>query len=90
MKQHSQQDLKLVARGEWKYLGDQYFDLGNTIKQNAYHLFNARVGVTAKCFDAFFWANNIGNKRYIDYAYNFGASHLGNPSIYGVSLRAKF
>ncbi|RZA03446.1 MAG: TonB-dependent receptor [Sphingobacteriaceae bacterium] len=84
------QDFKLVGRGEWKYLGDQYFDLGNTIKQNAYHLFNARVGVTSKCFDVFLWANNIFNKRYIDYAYNFGASHLGNPAIYGVSLRAKF
>lgn len=84
------QDFKLVSRGEWKYLGDQYFDLDNAIKQNAYHLFNARVGVTSKCFDVFFWANNIFNKRYIDYAYNFGASHLGNPAIYGVSLSTKF
>ena len=84
------QDFKLVGRGEWKYLGDQYFDLDNSIKQNAYHLFNARVGVTSKCVDVFLWANNIFNKRYIDYAYNFGASHLGNPAIYGVSLRAKF
>ncbi len=84
------QDFKLVGRGEWKYLGDQYFDLGNTIKQNAYHLFNARAGVTSKCFDVYLWANNIFNKRYIAYAYNFGAAHLGNPAIYGVSLSAKF
>lgn len=84
------QDFKLVGRGEWKYLGDQYFDLANTIKQNAYHLFNARAGVTSKCFDLYLWANNIFNKRYIAYAYNFGAAHLGNPAIYGVSLSAKF
>lgn len=84
------QDFKLVGRGEWKYLGDQYFDLNNTIKQNAYHLFNARAGVTSKCFDIYLWANNIFNKKYIAYAYNFGATHLGNPAIYGVSLSAKF
>ncbi len=83
-------NVNLVARGEWRYLGDQYFDLANTIKQNAYHLFNARVDVSTTHFDAFLWANNIFDKHYIDYAYDFGASHLGNPAIYGVSLSAKF
>ncbi|MDB5112262.1 MAG: hypothetical protein JWR67_3376, partial [Mucilaginibacter sp.] len=81
---------KLIARGEWKYLGDQYFDLANTIEQKAYSLFNARLGVSTKRFDVFLWASNIANKKYIDYAYDFGAAHLGNPKTYGVSLRTNF
>ncbi len=83
-------NAKLVARGEWRYLGDQYFDLANNIKQTAYSLLNARIGVTTTNYDVFLWGSNLTNKRYIDYAYDFGASHLGNPVTYGVSLRAKF
>ncbi|MDR6942657.1 TonB-dependent receptor [Mucilaginibacter pocheonensis] len=84
------QRVKLVARGEWRYLGNQYFDLANKIEQKAYSKFNARIGVDTKSFSLFFWESNIGNKKYIDYAYDFGASHLGNPRTYGVSLSTNF
>jgi len=83
-------DLKLIGRGEWHYLGDQYFDLANQIEQKAYHLFNVRLGVSTKRFDVFLWDNNLFNKHYIDYAYDFGASHLGNPQVYGVTFRTRF
>jgi iron complex outermembrane receptor protein len=86
----AQQKTKLVVRGEWRYLGDQYFDLANTIEQKGYSIFNARVGVSTKRLDVFLWGSNIFNKHYIDYAYDFGATHLGNPQIYGVSLRTNF
>ncbi|WP_431200936.1 TonB-dependent receptor domain-containing protein [Mucilaginibacter sp. P25] len=81
---------KLIARGEWRYLGDQYFDLANQIKQKGYNKFNARVGVSTKRFGLFFWESNIADKKYIDYAYDFGATHLGNPRTYGVSLNTTF
>jgi iron complex outermembrane receptor protein len=81
---------KLIARGEWKYLGKQYFDLANNIEQKAYSTFNARVGVSTKELDIFVWGSNLGNKHYIDYAYDFGASHLGNPRMYGVTVRTNF
>ncbi|RWY50874.1 TonB-dependent receptor [Mucilaginibacter gilvus] len=81
---------KLVARGEWKYLGKQYFDLANNIEQKAYSTFNARLGVTTKRLDVFVWGTNLSNKNYIDYAYDFGASHLGNPRMYGVTVRTNF
>ncbi|MDP9080604.1 MAG: TonB-dependent receptor [Bacteroidota bacterium] len=83
-------DVQLVARGEWKYLGNQYFDLANQIEQKAYNLFNARIGVSTKHFDVFLWGKNLADKKYIDYAYDFGASHLGNPRTYGISLRTNF
>jgi iron complex outermembrane receptor protein len=83
-------NVQLIARGEWRYLGNEYFDLANQIEQKAYSLFNARIGVSTKRFDVFLWGSNLANKTYIDYAYDFGASHLGNPRTYGISLRTNF
>ena len=82
--------IKLVARGEWLYLGKEYFDVANTISQNSFSLFNARVGISSKHIDIFFWARNIFDKKYISYAFDFGAVHLGDPKTYGISIAAKF
>jgi len=71
-------------------LGTQFFDLANTIKQSSYHLLNTRAGLTAKNFEIVFWMRNITDKKYIGYAYDFGAIHLGNPRTYGVTLTGKF
>lgn len=84
------QHVKLIVRGESVYTGNQYFDLANQIEEKAYNLFNARLGAATKNFSLFLWARNIGDKKYIDYAYDFGASHLGNPRTYGATLRANF
>jgi len=84
------QNLKLIARGEWRYLGKQYFDLANQLEQEAYSLFNARIGLSTPRFDLFLWGSNLANKRYVAYAYNFGAARLGNPATYGISVRANF
>ncbi len=82
--------IRLIAHGEWRYLGDQYFDLANTIEQKGYSTFNARLGVSTKKVDVFLWGSNLLNKRYIDYAYDFGAAHLGNPRTYGISIKTIF
>jgi iron complex outermembrane receptor protein len=82
--------VKLTARGEWMLLGDQYFDLPNTIKQDSYSLFNVRAGAAYDRFELMFWGRNLGDQHYIAYAYNFGATHLGDPRTYGVTFRANF
>ncbi|OKS85046.1 TonB-dependent receptor [Mucilaginibacter polytrichastri] len=84
------QMARLIARAEWRYLGDQYFDLANQIEQKAYSKFNGRIGLETKNFSLFLWESNIANKKVIDYAYDFGASHLANPRTYGVSLSTNF
>jgi len=84
------QSLKLLVRGEALYLGDQYFDLANNIKQKAYSLFNARAGVMGKNFEVTFWMRNITDKKYISYAYDFGGTHLGDPQNMGFTLRGMF
>ena len=84
------QKLKVVVRGEAMSIGDQYFDLANTIKQEAYHLFNARAGFAGTNFEVMFWMRNITDTRYISYAYDFGGTHLGDPKNFGVTLRGMF
>lgn len=81
--------VRLIAGGTWQYVGDQYFDLKNEIEQKGYNLFSARAGVSTRHFDAFLWGHNIFDKTYIDYAYDFKATHLGNPGTFGVSVMAR-
>ncbi len=87
---NKQKTVKLLARGEWQYLGLTYFDLANTISQGSYSLLNAKFGVTTKYVDVLLWGRNLTKVTYISYAYDFGAVHLGNPQTYGVTVRARF
>lgn len=82
--------IKLIGRGEWAATGKQYFDLENQLEQKAYSLFNAKFGISSKKLDFFVWGRNLGNKVYADYAYDFGATHLGTPRTYGLSVSTKF
>ena len=86
----TRKQLKLVLRGEWMHLGEQYFDLSNNISQDAYSLLNVRVGISARFGELMFWGRNLADTRYIAYAYDFGAIHIGNPVTYGVTMRARF
>ncbi|MGY3055420.1 iron complex outermembrane receptor protein [Pedobacter sp. UYEF25] len=83
-------NLSLVARSEWFYIGSQFFDLANQIEQKGYSLLNAKVGVSNKNYEIYLWGRNLNNKTYIDYAYDFGAAHLGNPRTFGMSVKTKF
>ncbi|MGI4020929.1 MAG: TonB-dependent receptor [Janthinobacterium lividum] len=81
---------QFFVQGEWHYIGDQFFDLANTIEQKPYHLFNGTIGVSIKKTRISLWERNFSGKKYIDYAYSFGAAHLGEPRTFGVSLNQKF
>jgi len=83
-------NTQLFAGGQWMYLGKQYFDLANTIQQNPYSIFNARFGVNLKKFSIILWGRNLADKKYILYAYDFGAVHLGDPKTYGATVAVKF
>ncbi|MBT1686215.1 TonB-dependent receptor [Dawidia soli] len=84
------QDLSLVVRGEALSVGEQYFDLANNIRQADYILYNTRAGVTARTFEVMFWGRNLSDETYISYAYDFGATRLGDPRNWGVTLRKSF
>jgi TonB dependent receptor. len=80
---------KFFVRGEWKYLGKQYFDLANTIVQSPYSIFNGQLGLTIKNISIIFWGRNLNDKNYIQYGYDFGAVHLGNPKTLGTTISIK-
>ncbi len=81
---------KWLFRGELQSFGKQFFNLENTFSQDAFSLVNLKVGVTHRNMEITCWAQNIFDATYIDYAYNFGASHLGNPATYGGGLTVRF
>jgi iron complex outermembrane receptor protein len=81
---------RALVRGEWKHTGTTWFDLNNTIRQSPYDLYNVRCGVEDGQLELMFWGRNIGNKKFISYAYDFGAFHLGDPATYGVTLAVRF
>jgi iron complex outermembrane recepter protein len=82
--------ISLFIRGEWYYFGKQYFDLANQLEQTSYQLLNASAGVTFSVFTISAWLHNITGTKYIAYAYDFGASRLGDPYVYGVSMKFRF
>jgi iron complex outermembrane receptor protein len=82
--------MKLAVRGEWAYLGTTYFDLNNAIRQSPYDLFNAGIALTVKHLELSVWGRNLSGEKYISYAYDFGAAHLGDPRTYGVTIKTMF
>ncbi len=77
---------ELMFRLEYNHTGKQYFDLANTIEQKAYGLVNFRSSIRTKHFDVSVWGRNLTGTKYINYAYDFGAAHLGNPRMIGIGL----
>jgi iron complex outermembrane receptor protein len=76
----------IFLRPEYKSTGKTYFDLDNTIAQSAYGLLQLTAGIHCGPYRVHLWAKNLLNKKYISYAYDFGAVHLGAPLNFGISL----
>ena len=83
-------NLKGFIRTEWKYTGTTYFDLSNNIKQSPYNLINASTGIQINDISFKIWTRNLTNQRYISYAYDFGAVHLGDPATSGLTISVRF
>jgi iron complex outermembrane receptor protein len=77
----------LLVRGEWLYLGEQYFDLANNIRQSPYQTLNAKAGFYSRRCELYFWTRNLTNRHYINYAYDFGAVHIAPPATFGATYR---
>jgi iron complex outermembrane recepter protein len=76
----------IMARLEYNRVGKQYFDFKNDISQAAYGLLNIKIAYSLKQWELSAWGRNLGGVKYIDYAYDFGAAHLGEPQTWGVGL----
>lgn len=87
-------NLKTVFRGELRNMGDQYTDIQNQIKQDAYTLLNSRVSLVYDQYSLSFWIQNLTNERYLAYGNpdsSFGRqSRIAQPKTYGITLSIKF
>ena len=81
--------IKITFRGEWKYIGQQFFDLANTVSQPSYNLLHSSIGISVPGWSLKFWGRNLANKNYVSYGYDFGAVRLGDPKTYGITLGVK-
>jgi iron complex outermembrane receptor protein len=79
----------MIARAEWIHTGNIWFDLSNSIRQSAYSVLNARFGWMGKKAEIYCWGRNLSGKKFIAYAYDFGAIHLGDPRTFGITLVGK-
>ncbi|MFM6944496.1 MAG: TonB-dependent receptor, partial [Bacteroidota bacterium] len=86
--------LKAIFRGELRNIGDQFTDIQNQIKQDAYTLLNSRVSLVYGQYSISFWIQNITNERYLAYGNpdsSFGRqSRIAQPKTYGLTLNLKF
>jgi iron complex outermembrane receptor protein len=80
----------LNIRGEYNHIGKQYFDFANNIVQKGYGLVNFRISYRTEHIDISFWGRNLSGVKYIDYAYDFGAAHLGDPRTIGIGVGYRF
>ncbi len=91
--------FSVLGRLEYRSLGDHYTDVENNLKVDAYHTFNARLGISYDNFDLAFWINNLADERFIAYGSPSTIDALAPgdfrvitsaPRTYGTTLTAKF
>ncbi|MFG6100362.1 TonB-dependent siderophore receptor [Leptolyngbyaceae cyanobacterium CCMR0082] len=84
----------LFGRLELQGLGTTFFDDANTIKQEPYAIFNARLGYEFDNTGIYLFGNNIFDQEYINQAFAFPPfgtlASYGMPANYGVQVRTQF
>ncbi|MFY0594208.1 hypothetical protein [Roseivirga sp.] len=53
-----------ILKGELRSIGEFYTDIQNSIRQPAYTLVNARLGISNNKFTLHFWVQNITDEAY--------------------------
>lgn len=82
-----------MARLDWRYLGDTWFDVGNTVRQEAYALLDAKIGYERGDFGVYMFARNLLDEEYHTHTYLFQgapAATPGVPRMLGIEVRARF
>lgn len=74
-------------------VGDAYFDLSNSKKQEAYELVGLRLGYEAELWAVQVWAKNLLDREYASRAIPSGANYIGragDPRTFGLTVSARF
>ncbi|KZN33815.1 hypothetical protein N474_16430 [Pseudoalteromonas luteoviolacea CPMOR-2] len=86
-------DYTLFTQLENIYMGEHYFDAGNQMKQSAFHLLNAKVGLETENWYAHLWVKNALDEYYSKVEFNFGfgvTAEAGNPRTIGLTVGTNF
>ncbi|MCG6203131.1 TonB-dependent receptor [Rhodopseudomonas sp. HC1] len=86
-------DLQGAAEVAYQFRSGFYFDVANTLRQPAYGLLNARIGVENERYAAHLWGLNLADQRYRVSATDFGLGSLiavGTPLTVGATFKIKF
>ncbi|WP_083863754.1 TonB-dependent receptor [Desulfobacula toluolica] len=77
------------VRGEMEGLGRTYYDEANTIKQDAFQLYHAKIGYEASNWDVYLYCNNLLDKEYFS-SMSFGRFSVAEPRTFGVFASVRF
>jgi iron complex outermembrane receptor protein len=82
---------ELAIRGDWRLIGEQFFDLRNSIRQGTYSLFGAQASVAFDPVTITVWGKNLAHEQYIVYGSGFGGAPvlLGEPRTIGITLSTR-
>lgn len=81
------------TRLDWRWVGETWWDEGNTVRQEAYSLLDARIGYERGRFGVYLFGRNLFDTEYYTHTYLFQgalAATPGVPQFFGVELRTKF
>lgn len=91
-------DYDFMARVDWNYRSEVFFEPQNSerLSGSGRGLVNARVGLLADDWEIFFWANNLLDKTYVNFADDRSAIFVnttvayGAPRTFGLTYRYKY
>lgn len=81
------------VKSDLRYMGERYYNIDNTAKEGSYTIVNASLAYTKNNWEFKLFANNIFDKRYVDfmiYTPTNNYYHFGNPAMFGLKASASF
>lgn len=84
----------LLTRWDYERVGAHYFDPENLLRQGAYHLVNARIGLEFGKMSASLFAQNLFNRKYRSYGFTDSFGHdvgmVGQRRLIGATMKVAF
>lgn len=86
-------DSGLFCRAGMQGYGQNYFNEANTVSQNAYQIYNAKIGYEGSNWDVYVYGKNLFDKEY----FSFGrvnavgiSANVGEPQTFGIIISRRF
>ena len=83
----------VFVKGMIRYMGERYYNVQNSVKEDAYSLTNVAIGYTKNDWEVELYANNVFDEEYVDlvvYTPSNNFYHFGPSRVVVVSLSKAF